>query len=310
RGVKSRVPEGVKLTRLFHKQRAFENADLIIDASTSIAVERNLALDNSYGDARRSSVFLNPKGTELVLLYEDTERKYRLDLLEMTYYRMLIVDERLNDHLSVSEKQRTNSFSCRAESSIIDYDNVGLLASIASQQLKKLYASNDAKIAIWRISAGNSVVDYINIPLSDWQLFDINGVKVYIINDVISIMKEQRLSSGTLETGGVFFGCYDKDRQIIYVLHSHPAPIDSKHGPTSFVRGCNGLKEVQDSINLKTYYQVRYLGEWHSHPSGSNTPSTLDKKQFDEMSTDHLLQNIPFVQAIIGDNGVYVNALI
>ena len=77
------------------KQRAFENADLIIDASTSIAVERNLALDNSYGDARRSSVFLNPKGTELVLLYEDTERKYRLDLLEMTYYRMLIVDERL-----------------------------------------------------------------------------------------------------------------------------------------------------------------------------------------------------------------------
>lgn len=107
--------------------------------------------------------------------------------------------------MSVSEKQRTNSFSCRAESSIIDYDNVGLLASIASQQLKKLYASNDAKIAIWRISAGNSVVDYINIPLSDWQLFDINGVKVYIINDVISIMKEQRLSSGTLETGGVFF---------------------------------------------------------------------------------------------------------
>ena len=70
------------------------------------------------------------------------------------------------------------------------------------------------------------------------------------------------------------------------------------------------FKEVQDSINLKTYYQVRYLGEWHSHPSGSNTPSTLDKKQFDEMSTDHLLQNIPFVQAIIGDNGVYVNALI
>ena len=92
------------------KQRAFENADLIIDASTSIAVERNLALDNSYGDARRSSVFLNPKGTELVLLYEDTERKYRLDLLEMTYYRMLIVDERLNDHLSVSEnKEQTAS---------------------------------------------------------------------------------------------------------------------------------------------------------------------------------------------------------
>lgn len=292
------------------KQRAFENTDLIIDASTSIAVERTLALDSSYSGVRRSSVFLNPKGTELVLLYEDTERKYRLDLLEMVYYRMLIVDERFNNHLSVSEKQRTNSFSCRAESSVIDYDNVGLLASIASQQLKKMYATNDAKIAMWRICADNSTVDYINIPLSDWQLYVVKGVKVYIIKDVISIMKEQRVSSGILETGGVFFGCYDKDRQIIYVLYSHPAPTDSKHGPTSFVRGCDGLKEVQDSINRKTYYQVRYLGEWHSHPSGSNSPSILDKKQFDEMSKEHLLQDIPFVQAIIGDNGVYVNALI
>lgn len=67
---------------------------------------------------------------------------------------------------------------------------------------------------------------------------------------------------------------------------------------------------MSDSINRKTYYQVRYLGEWHSHPSGSNSPSILDKKQFDEMSKEHLLQDIPFVQAIIGDNGVYVNALI
>lgn len=292
------------------KQRAFENTDLIIDASTSIAVERALALDNSYSGVRRSCVFLNPKGTELVLLYEDTERKYRLDLLEMIYYRMLIVDERFNNHLSASEKQRTNSFSCRSESSIIDYDNVGLLASIASQQLKKMYATNDAKIAMWRVCADNSNVDYINLPLSDWQLYDVKGVKVYIIKDVISIMKEQRVSSGILETGGVFFGCYDKDRQIIYVLYSYPAPTDSKHGPTSFVRGCDGLKEVQDSINRKTYYQVRYLGEWHSHPSGSNSPSILDKKQFDEMSKEHLLQDIPFVQAIIGDNGVYVNALI
>jgi len=306
------IDKDVLLFNNHDKQRAFDNTDLIIDASTSIAVERTLALDNGYGNgnARRSSVFLNPKGTELVLLYEDKERKYRLDLLEMNYYRILIVDERFKNHLSVSEKQRTNSFSCRAESSIIDYDNVGLLASIASQQLKKLYATNDAKIGIWRVCADDSTIEHVNIPLSDWQSFDIKGVRVYIINDVISTMKEQRLSSGVLETGGVFFGCYDKDREIIYVLYSHPAPADSKHETTSFVRGCDGLKEVRDSINLKTYYQVRYLGEWHSHPSGSNSSSTMDKRQFDEMSKNHLAQDIPFVQAIIGDNGVYVNAII
>lgn len=290
-------------------KRAFEKAELIVDTSTSIAVERSLALDNKYGNTRRCSVFLNPKGTELILLQEDLDRNYRLDLLEMNYYRTLIINDRFTNHLEVSKSQVTNSFSCRSESAIMDYDNIGMLANVASQQLKKIPLSNSALLSIWQVSPNDSTIVRIDLPISEWDLFTKNGVKIYIISDVIEEMKRQRVSSIPNETGGVLFGCYDKDRQIIYVLFSQPAPNDSKRNPNSFVRGCDGLENVQDTVYKKTFYQVRYLGEWHTHPTGSNAPSHTDINQFKEMSQNHLSQDIPFVQAIIGNDGVYVNAV-
>src|SRR5260370_4351688 len=61
---------------------ALKNADIILDTSASVAVARYLAHDiNSL--ARRVSMFLNPSGTELVLLAEDLNRQTTLDFLEM-----------------------------------------------------------------------------------------------------------------------------------------------------------------------------------------------------------------------------------
>ena len=45
---------------------AFGNTDLIVDASTSIAVERKLALSSKYEGKRKCTLFLNPKGNDLV----------------------------------------------------------------------------------------------------------------------------------------------------------------------------------------------------------------------------------------------------
>ena len=65
-----------------------------------------------------------------------------------------------------------------------------------------------------------------------------------------------------------------------------------------------------DDIRLKSGNQVRYLGEWHSHPKGSSSPSTTDKEQFKVMSEQLGREDVPFVQMIYGNNGIYVNAII
>ncbi|MCR5312107.1 MAG: ThiF family adenylyltransferase, partial [Bacteroidaceae bacterium] len=83
------------------RERIYKNTELVMDFSTSIAVERKLA--NEECTPRRCTSFLNPKGDDVVLLIEDKDRNFRLDLLEMDYYRNLIVDERFALHLEQTE---------------------------------------------------------------------------------------------------------------------------------------------------------------------------------------------------------------
>lgn len=69
-----------------------------------------------------------------------------------------------------------------------------------------------------------------------------------------------------------------------------------------------GLTAEYERITKLTYHQVRYLGEWHSHPNMPNTPSETDKKQFKELWEEQQSQDLPFVQMIYGNNGLFVSA--
>jgi len=60
----------------------YNKVQVILDASTSITVARHLALDVN-SSARRLSFFLNPSGTDCVILAEDKNRKITLDVLEI-----------------------------------------------------------------------------------------------------------------------------------------------------------------------------------------------------------------------------------
>ena len=73
-------------------------ADVILDASASVAVSRHLAdLEDSHG--RRICLFFNPAGTAVVLLAEDSARSVTLRDLEAQYHRLVQTDPALEDHL-------------------------------------------------------------------------------------------------------------------------------------------------------------------------------------------------------------------
>ena len=71
--------------------QAYADAIVILDISASVPVARHLAL-NVTSPARRISVFLNPQGTDLVVLAEDKQRTLTLDVLEAQYYRAVDAD--------------------------------------------------------------------------------------------------------------------------------------------------------------------------------------------------------------------------
>lgn len=300
------IPDNVFSLTNSQNAMAFEKCDLIVDMSTSIAVERMLALEPAYENIRKCSAFLNPKGVDIVLLMEDKERKDRLDLLEMSYYRELIVNDALSRHLDVAELKKTNQFSCRSESAVINYDNVGILSSIVSQQIKERAKSEISSIGIWHIDESSGRVCLTEVKPDSWEIYRDGGCSIYICGSFRNDIEKKAHSAGVNETGGCVFGCYDRDRRIIYVLYASSAPEDSVCTPTSFIRGTKGQREMVEMVNKRTYFQVRYLGEWHSHPNSSNRPSSIDDKQYRDMSEKHREQDIPFVQVIYGTNGLFV----
>ena len=84
------------------------------------------------------------------------------------------------------------------------------------------------------------------------------------------------------ETGGLLVGRYTDDHTFAVVTEVLPAPIDSRAGPTWFIRGVEGLtSELGRRWKLGQGY---YLGEWHYHPGGKATPSSRDIDQMRSIS--------------------------
>ena len=290
-------------------ERVLSTTDLVIDASTSVGVERHLALDLNNFTPRRCTTFLNPKGTDIVLMMEDKDRCHRLDLLEMDYYRNIIILDSLEHHLDLPGTQRTNLFSCRAESVIMDFDNITALSSIVAGQLPKAKHTNDALLAIWQMDSENGNISRLNITTTRWPEYKVGDITIYVCGAVLEEMNSQRedrlQKSQPVETGGTFLGTYDKDRNIIYVVYMIPAPDDSIEAGTSYIRGVKGLYEKVENIKKRTGHQMVYLGEWHSHPKGcSNFPSPTDMKLFTTMSDELLQHDYPFVMGILSDDGL------
>ena len=288
------------------RERLFKDTELVMDFSTSIAVERKLADEECT--FRRCTSFLNPKCDDIVLLIEDKARNSRLDLLEMDYYRNLIVDERFSHHLEQTETVRTNTFSCRSESMILNYENVRVLSAIISKQIRKYYTLGQACLSIWHFDAEIGTVSSLPMTITNWHHEVLGDIKIYISDAVEKEIQTMTALSPDKETGGCLFGSYDRDHSSIYVYYMVPAPEDSIHSPVSFVRGFKGLTAEYERMTKLTYYQVRYLGEWHSHPNMPNTPSETDKKQFEELWKEQQLQDLPFLQMIHGNNGLFVRA--
>lgn len=289
---------------------ALIEADAIVDISTSIAVARSLARDYTKTvKNKRISVFMNPLGTDLIILAEDNGRKHRLDFLEMEYYRYLYHTESLHSHLTTKDKDtriRYNTNSCRDITTIMNQADVSLLASIAAKNLQSIIKGNKARAEIWTMAADGSVRKYGFNP-TNWvkKTNDNSRWTLYINNELINQIQEVRKSKLPNETGGILLGCIDDSRSIIYLFDTILAPADSKETPSFFERGNEGILNDFDKYREITADQIKYLGEWHSHPKHSSTqPSEQDLEQCAFLAERITSRGTPVYMCICGDNKI------
>jgi integrative and conjugative element protein (TIGR02256 family) len=261
-------------------ESALRGAEVLADFSASQAVARHLARDFD-GSARCVSAFMNPSGTDLILLAEDHSRTTRLDAVEMQYYRMLLEETELSDHFRPPEGQVRIARSCRDVSAVLPGDAVSHHAAIASRGLRMALSQDQGRICVWRSDQEFNTRLFQRSPAET-----IEGAvgKIRLVTDrlFLNSVRAERQRKLPRETGGVLLGSWDLQRGIVYVVAMIPSPDDSDEGPTSYIRGIRGLEAAVSDAIARTGGQLQYLGEWHSHPDGhSAEPSDDDCKLFD-----------------------------
>jgi proteasome lid subunit RPN8/RPN11 len=126
--------------------------------------------------------------------------------------------------------------------------------------------------------------------------------------DQLATRRQARLPN---ETGGVLLGIADMSRKSIHIAHSLPQPQDSKGSVTAFERGIAGLAEEVDRADSATMHQLRYVGEWHSHPKYSSAqPSGKDISQLAWLGSELANDGMPGLMFIAGDYGHFRLAVI
>jgi proteasome lid subunit RPN8/RPN11 len=283
-------------------RRAFAEAEAVLDMSASVTVARHL-VHGIDSPARRGSLFLNPDGTDLVLLVEDAERRVRLDDLEMQYYREIANNPDLSHHLLRNGERIRYAHGCRDVTATIGQDQVAAYSGIGARAVRLALDAPAATLAIWRAGEDFAVsvirsepVTFDRLRLGDWTL---------ALNPTL-LRQVQELRAGKLpnETGGVLLGSFDLQRKIVYVVDTIPSPPDSQEWPELYIRGHKGLREQVERVDRVTGGGLQYVGEWHSHPDGAAcNPSEDDSKVFDWLQSYMALDGLPPLMVIIGEAG-------
>jgi integrative and conjugative element protein (TIGR02256 family) len=286
-------------------EEALHGAELLVDASASVAVARFLARDVGAG-GRRVSLFLNPGGSDLVLLAEDAARTIPLDLLEMQYYRLLAHDAGLVDHFAIAGGTVRYGAGCRDRSAVIPQDLVALHAATASRALRDAATTDEARVAIFRAGRDRPGVEVVGLEPITAEEIRRGEWTLYADHRLLQEIADARNTKLPNETGGVLIGAFDTARRIVYVVDQIPSPPDSQEWPTLYIRGAEGLRERVEEIERRTLGNLVYVGEWHSHPDGHGcSPSDDDASVFAWLAALRRADGLPPVMLIAGQTAQY-----
>jgi hypothetical protein len=281
-------------------EKALSQADLIIDATASVPAER--ALSDHPSPARRMSAFFNPTGEAAVLLAEPSDRAQTLRDLEAQYLGLVLRTGRLAEHLGKTAETVAYTGACRALTNRIPQSRVAILSGLAASGLGAAADADRPVISIWTLAPNGEVV-LDSAAAEPARRYGARDWLITIDDGLVGRIRAMRDARLPVETGGVLFGLVDIPRKSIHLVDASPAPPDSVETVEGFERGVQGLDELLESVQRRTAGQVRYVGEWHSHPRRTSArPSSIDAIQIDWLAALLQMDSMPGLMVIAADD--------
>jgi integrative and conjugative element protein (TIGR02256 family) len=175
-----------------------------------------------------------------------------------------------------------------------------MLSGLIAGAFPEASSNPAASLRIWSKTPDGGVAcvrvptECVRTIIGDWAL----TVPTSLLRELV-LKRNDALPS---ETGGPLVGVADYEAHHIGVVHALPHPADSVGTPMGFERGTRGMQRSIDEAKARSGGQVRYLGEWHSHPQGhSATPSNIDMQQLDQLSLALSIDGLPALSLIVGE---------
>ena len=110
---------------------------------------------------------------------------------------------------------------------------------------------------------------------------------IEIIASVFNQIQLQAEGEYPNENGGMLAGRYSADRHTVYI-EKVVVPMGKLTGRTTFMRNTKGLEKVWNQLAKE---ELRYVGEWHSHPNGSTQYSGTDLAAMIDIEKEVAIEN-------------------
>ena len=140
-------------------------------------------------------------------------------------------------------------------------------------------------------------------------IIELDGITIKISKSVINnMMKFKQDAFEKPEAGGILIGYYIQNNSFSITDITTPTLYD-KSSRFNFIRNIKSVQSTLKRLFKKSGGKKIYLGEWHTHPENTPTPSGLDNKSIiDQLKFNQLNSDIIFM-IIIGRNGFYISSV-
>ncbi|MBQ2883134.1 MAG: ThiF family adenylyltransferase [Alphaproteobacteria bacterium] len=259
------------------------NYDIIIDATASASVFRlvdKISLSTSIPIVH----FALSDSGNIGHVYVNTSRESILS----DYYMHLVHESIDNDDISNWLKRNTkysldivrigegcHSNTMRLGDEIVS-THTGIAASVIKGVLSKK-CENTAFLSYVNIEyEGQVFTESYHIPVFiNLKCSNNNEWQVRIPKSLLNEIQLEAKLAGKKEVGGYLMGNIDVKHKIIYLLHQFK-PADSKQKISKLHLGIKGWREEYLRVKSRSSGVIDYIGDWHSHPSGSLDMSVTD----------------------------------
>jgi integrative and conjugative element protein (TIGR02256 family) len=93
---------------------------------------------------------------------------------------------------------------------------------------------------------------------------------------LLDTMKALASEATPNETGGTLVGYYSEDRRVAFVTQVLVAKAGARRKRSGFFRPPDSVDDQLRRVYKETKGRTYFLGDWHSHPLGQPTPSSVD----------------------------------